>query len=172
MNIVILGRGSAGWIAAAPLGRIIGDQRAIELVVSDTIDTVEVGDVTIPQVLLCNSVIGLNETANDRAQPVWPTRRQTEHPGSMAEKIETCRSHGRMFRQNEELFSEVGWHQLLVCHGIMPRSYHPLADRMGDDKMDRCLAGMRDDVHSTVARVPAHREYLTRLCGTPTEVAA
>jgi tryptophan halogenase len=95
-----------------------------------------------------------------------------EIPDSLAEKIETFRAHGRIFRQNEELFSEVGWLQVLVGQGIMPRSYHPLADSPGNENVDRYLAGIRDVVRAKVARVPGHGEYLARLRGAPKEVAA
>jgi tryptophan halogenase len=61
MRIVIVGGGSAGWMAAAALGRIIGDLWSIELVESDAIATVGVGEATIPQIHHFNRVVGLDE---------------------------------------------------------------------------------------------------------------
>lgn len=113
----------------------------------------------------------LHYHANDRNEPFWRSRREMEIPDTLAEKIETFRAHGRIFRVNEELFTELGWLQVMVGQGILPRSYHPLADLPSNDNVDRYLASVREVVEAKVARMPGHREYLTRLCGNPEGVA-
>jgi tryptophan 7-halogenase len=114
----------------------------------------------------------LHYHANDRAEPFWQRCREMELPDTLAEKIETFRAHGRIFRFNEELFTELGWLQVMVGQGTLPRSYHPLADAPGSGQLDQYLAGIRHVVAAKVERMPDHREYLTRLCGPLEEVAA
>jgi tryptophan halogenase len=114
----------------------------------------------------------LHYVANDRPEPFWKYCREMKIPDTLAEKIETFRAHGRIFRVNEELFSEIGWLQVMIGQGIVPRSYHPLADGPGDANVDRYLAGVREVIDAKVSRMPDHRAYLARLCGTPSEAAA
>jgi tryptophan halogenase len=60
-KIVILGGGTAGWIAAALLKKILAAQVDIELVESDEIGRIGVGEATIPPIRLLNETLGINE---------------------------------------------------------------------------------------------------------------
>ena len=67
-RIVIVGGGTAGWIAAASLARYLPAQRyAITLVESEEIGIVGVGEATIPQIRLINAALGIDEYAMMRA---------------------------------------------------------------------------------------------------------
>ncbi|MCY1647544.1 tryptophan 7-halogenase [Caulobacter sp. SL161] len=66
-SIVILGGGSAGWMAAALLNAALGKRCAVTVVESAEIGVVGVGEATIPAIRQFNAMVGLKEPAFMRA---------------------------------------------------------------------------------------------------------
>ncbi|WNC68695.1 tryptophan 7-halogenase [Thalassotalea nanhaiensis] len=60
-NVVIVGGGTAGWVSAALLSRVLGKTLNITLVESEQIGTVGVGEATIPPIITINNALGITE---------------------------------------------------------------------------------------------------------------
>jgi tryptophan halogenase len=61
-NVVIAGGGTAGWMAAAAFGKLLGKNLNITLVESDLIPTVGVGEATIPTLHIFHDLLKIKES--------------------------------------------------------------------------------------------------------------
>ena len=60
-RVVIAGGGTAGWMAAAAIAKLIGRNLEVTLIESDAIPTIGVGEATIPTILTINRLLQIRE---------------------------------------------------------------------------------------------------------------
>ena len=92
--------------------------------------------------------------------PFWDYCRTMEIPERLAEKMRVFRAHGRVFRENEELFNDTSW--FAVMHGqlMQARGYDPIADAMPLEKTRARLAEIRQAVANSADYMPLHRDFI------------
>ena len=95
---------------------------------------------------------------NDSA--FWDYCRTLEPPPGLADKLAMFRSSGRVFRENNELFTETSWLSVMVGQGIEASGYHPAADLLADDETMNRLAHIRSVIQGTADTMPTQSEFL------------
>jgi tryptophan halogenase len=104
------------------------------------------------------------KVTNRRDTPYWLDAATMDVPDSLRHRIDLFRDSARVFRHQNELFAENSWVQVMLGQGLTPQRRHPSADLMGDDELAGFLNGIRARVRETVARLPAHQDYVRRYC--------
>lgn len=95
--------------------------------------------------------------------PFWRHCLDMDIPDTLATKIELFRSRGHIFREHEELFTEVGWLQVLVGQGIIPQDRHPLADAVEPEDLAAFLETLELLIAREVKQMPSYDELIAKL---------
>ena len=103
--------------------------------------------------------------------PYWRACREMAVPPTLKHRIDLFRESGRVFREGNELFTENSWIQVMLGQGIVPKHHHPAADLMSDAELHDFLERIRVPIEQTVARLPAHGDYLRTYCAEPVAAA-
>lgn len=105
----------------------------------------------------------LHYWANGRVgEEFWDARRNIELPDTLNAKIEQFRSAGHFVREEEELFTEVGWVQVFIGQGILPQTWSPLVDEIDAKELRQMLENMSRSYQRLVASAPPHDEFVSR----------
>ena len=99
-----------------------------------------------------------------RDTPFWDYCRTMEVPETLQRKLDLWMANGRIFREDEELFAEESWIQVLLGQGMIPRGHDPLVDIKSDAQIAQYLGNIAAVIGKCVAVMPTHAEYVAKTC--------
>ena len=106
----------------------------------------------------------LHYWANQRhGEPFWDYCRNLALPDSLKARIEEYQAACVIQPSADELFTEVGWLQVMVGQGLEPASWNPIADGLSDADLGRFLESVERAAIEAVRPMPQHIDYLASL---------
>ncbi len=106
----------------------------------------------------------LHYHASRRDEPFWRAVRSEPLPDSLQARIDLYRSSGHIFREHEELFTEVAWLQVLEGQGIAADGHSPLAEMIAEGDLAEYMAAIPALYAREATRYPDHAEFIARHC--------
>jgi tryptophan halogenase len=97
----------------------------------------------------------------------WNDCRTLAVPDRLREYEDLFRGSGRFYRENDELFGEISWVQVMLGQRITPSSYHPLVDLTSDAQLDQFMGNVKHIIERCVEKMPPHEAYIARHCAAP-----
>jgi tryptophan halogenase len=106
----------------------------------------------------------LHYTQTERAGPFWDHCRDIPLTDGLKERIDLFRSHGRILREETELFPIQSWLFVMIGQNVVPRSYDPMTDGLDTAKIRARLDDVRAQVRQCVEAMPAHHDFIREHC--------
>jgi tryptophan 7-halogenase len=102
----------------------------------------------------------MHYSQTERPGAFWQRCRATPLTESLREKIELFRSHGRILREEAELFPIISWLSVMVGQNILPRRYDPLVDGLDARKVRSRLEELKAAVRDCAEAMPSHWDFI------------
>jgi tryptophan halogenase len=111
--------------------------------------------------------ITLHYFANQRHGEFWDLCRNMTVPDTLAEKITLFREAGLVVREEEELFLDDSWGQVMIGQGIEPQGWSPLADNVPGEDIGPFLDSLANSYRVKAESLPSHRQFVAAMVGEP-----
>ncbi|MFM8665790.1 MAG: tryptophan halogenase family protein [Betaproteobacteria bacterium] len=107
----------------------------------------------------------LHYKATERTDtPFWNHVRTMEIPASLQHRIDLFKTHGRVFREGNELFMKPSWLQVMHGQRLRPQGYHPLTDLIPEEEIAQYLDGIDKVIQACVDVMPDHAAFIQEHC--------
>lgn len=93
----------------------------------------------------------------------WQHCRTMSIPDSLANKIELFRHSAIVQKEQDDLFSEVAWQQVMLGQNLKPQNFHPLANQVPAEKLQQFMTDLKLIVADIVGKLPSHQHSLEQL---------
>ena len=108
-------------------------------------------------------VLHYHLTERDDSQ-FWRNMQSMDIPASLAHKMALFKQTGKLFREQNDLFLESSWLQVMVGQGIEPNDYHPIANNLCEPQLLNMLNKMCEVKQEPLTSLPSHDEFLKHIC--------
>ena len=102
----------------------------------------------------------MHYSQTEHSGPFWQRCREMPLTDGLREKIELFRSHGRIVREETELFPVLSWLSVMVGQNIVPHRYDPLVDALDPRRIQSRLEELRASVTDCVEAMPSHWDFI------------
>lgn len=94
--------------------------------------------------------------------PFWDYCRTMPIPESLQRKIDLFKAGGRVFCDDQDLFSKPNWVAVMLGQNILPEVYEPILSGIPINEIQHSLDSMNRGMMQAVSRLPSHAEFIQK----------
>jgi len=107
-------------------------------------------------------ILHYKQTQRDDSE-FWRACQRIEIPESLRKKMSLFSQSAKVFREQDELFTEIAWQQVMIGQGLLPEDYHPFVDSLSDEQLNDLMASLKTLIDKTVDKMPLHDNFIASL---------
>ena len=93
----------------------------------------------------------------------WRACQRMDVPESLTQKMALFEQTGKIFREQDELFTEIAWQQVMIGQGLIPKDHHPLVDSLSTEQITELMDNLKVIIERSAKNMTSHDEYLSKL---------
>ncbi|MCO4797696.1 MAG: tryptophan 7-halogenase [Colwelliaceae bacterium] len=93
----------------------------------------------------------------------WRACQRMDVPETLTQKMALFEQTGKIFREQDELFTEVAWQQVMIGQGLIPKDHHPLVDSLSTEQITELMDNLKTIMQRSVDKMTSHDEFLNKL---------
>lgn len=98
-----------------------------------------------------------------RDSQFWRDCEKMSVPDSLQQKMELFAASGLNFREQDDLFTEIAWQQVMLGQGLQPESYHPMANAVSPEQLNDMLENLKVIMDKTTDKLSSHEQFLAKM---------
>jgi tryptophan halogenase len=75
-------------------------------------------------------------------------------------RMSVFQSNGSVIDEEDDLFAENSWVQVMLGQGITPEHYHPIVDMMSDVQLNDFMQQQKQKVEQMLTKLPTHQQFI------------
>jgi tryptophan 7-halogenase len=93
----------------------------------------------------------------------WRACQRMDIPNSLMKKMALFEQTGKIFREQDELFTEIAWQQVMIGQGLIPKDHHPLVDSLSDEQITDLMDNLKVIIKRSAINMTSHDDYLNKI---------
>lgn len=90
----------------------------------------------------------------------WRDCQQMAIPEDLSRKMALFKETGKVYREQDELFSPIAWVQVMLGQGMLPEDHHPIVNALSTEQLTELLQYLKTIYAGTAEKLPTHAEFL------------
>lgn len=96
--------------------------------------------------------------------PFWKYCKYMDIPETLQDRIQQYRDTAKLYRHDNEIFGETSWFAVMHGQGIVPDTYHPLANSLPETTLVSRMSQMERVTQACLEQMPTHQSFISQFC--------
>ncbi len=90
----------------------------------------------------------------------WRYLREMKVSDRLQQIMDLFHNNGTIVEEQDDLFAENSWVQVMMGQGLLPKQYHPIVDMMSDRDLHMFMRQQETNLERSVSGLPQHLQYI------------